>query len=461
MINWAYRKVVVPGFESGIKRRKTFRYWRELEEHQWWTEDRIKSLQMQRLRELLNYCDSHSVWYRNRWREHGVKLGDVQSLSDLARLPITTRQMVQEHACAIRSTEASLRYVSKSTGGSSGVPLQFVIENDANDRRVAAAFRGYGWAGAEPGTKQSHLWGVRLQKLSQGQRIKEKIYDRMLYRRDLLNSFGITDSNVSSYVQRINRYRPKVLVAYANPLFVLARAMEEQSISVHRPQSIIVGSEKLYDHQRELIERAFGAPVYETYGSREFTLIAAECDRHQGLHVSSENLIVEIVDESGKPCPPGTEGQVLVTDLHNRAMPFIRYAIGDRAIESPEPCGCGRGLPMLAKVTGRQVDLLVLPDGRKIPGIFFPHLIKDFPSVRQFQVVQTERDRVELSLVVTNDWNQTEQAELHRRVADHLGPTVQMRLRFVESIPLTPAGKMRVVIGYPDPKSHPPTRIAS
>ncbi|WP_442511949.1 phenylacetate--CoA ligase family protein [Novipirellula sp. SH528] len=456
MFDWAYQKLIIPGFESVLKRRQTFHHWRELEASQWWDPQQIESLQVQRLEQLLATCQSYSPWYRDRWAEHGIDVGSVQSLSDLTALPITTREMIRDNAATIRSSNRKLSTVGKSTGGSSGTPLHFSIECGANDRRVAATYRGYGWAGALPGTKQTHLWGIKLNNASSRQALKDHLYERLLYRRDMLNSFGMSESNVDQYVSRINRYRPSVLVAYANPLFVLARAIEDLGLSVHRPEAIIVGAEKLYDHQRELIERVFGSPIFETYGSREFTLIAAECDRHQGLHLTSENLIVEIVDNDGHACMPGEEGQVIVTDLFNTAMPFVRYAIGDRAVAAPGSCACGRGLPLLHKIVGRQADVLILPDGRSLTGLIFPHLLKDIPAIRQFQVLQVLPDRILLNLVVDKSWNDDQHNSLRSRILDHIGESSKLDIQLVDGIELTASGKMRVVVAYSDsaPTSH-------
>lgn len=460
MIDWAYQRLIIPGFESGFKRRNTFRLWRELEQTQWWHPQQIEPLQIRRLRALLSYCNQFSAWYRHRWAEYGIDVHQICSLADLTTLPITTREMIRDNADKIRTSDSGISFVSKATGGSSGAPLQFLVERDANHRRVAATFRGYGWAGASPGTKQAHLWGINLSNLSLRQRLKEQFYARILYRRDMLNSFEMSESNVQVYVRRLNRYRPRIVVAYANPLFVLARAIEEQRIQVHRPESIIVGAEKLYDHQRECIERAFGAPVFETYGSREFTLIASECEHHRGLHVTSENLIVEVVDDDGRPSAPGEEGQVLVTDLFNTAMPFVRYAIGDRAVAGIDNCPCGRGLPLLEKIVGRQVDVLRLPDGRKVTGLFFPHVVKDFPAIRQFQVVQSAEDMIRLRLVVGDNWSNYDDDELRRRIIKNIGNSSRLEIDRVDQIELTAAGKMRVVVGYVGPEQHPPSRIA-
>jgi phenylacetate-CoA ligase len=190
----------------------------------------------------------------------------------------------------------------------------------------------------------------------------------------------------------------------------------------------------------------FHAPVFETYGSREFMLIGAECDQHAGLHLSLENLLVEIVDDDGRPTPAGQEGNVVITDLFNYGMPFVRYVNGDRAVAGFPLCPCGRGLPLLTKVVGRQLDTLTMPDGRKVPGEFFPHLIKEFPCVRRFQVVQDAVDRITLKLVVDGGLTLAERESLLHEIRRGTGSAVQIQLDLVNDIPLTKAGKHRVVV---------------
>jgi phenylacetate-CoA ligase len=262
----------------------------------------------------------------------------------------------------------------------------------------------------------------------------------------MTNSFHMNDGNIAWYLNQLNAVRPQCIVAYTNPLYTFARSIEEQGLHPFSPRSIIVGAEKLHGFQRELIERVFRAPVFETYGSREFMLIGGECEHHNGLHITMENLLVEIVDDDGRHTPPGQEGNVVITDLTNRSMPFIRYLNGDRAIAGFEQCPCGRGLPLLKKVVGRRLDMLETPDGRRIPGEFFPHLIKDFASIRRFQVIQDESERIQVCLVVNRDWGDDDLHQLERQIRDVIGDVVQLEIAVVDHIPLTPAGKLRVVI---------------
>jgi phenylacetate-CoA ligase len=449
MIEQAYRRFIIPGFESVLKRRKTFRFWNELEDSQWWSRERLEELQLRRLHELITYCFSYSPYYRDLWTSQGLSLRDLRSLSDIQKWPVTSREAMRDHADEIASTAQGVKVVSKSTGGSSGVPLRFVIEREADDRRMAAAHRGYAWAGAAPGTRQTHLWGVALGNTSRLHRWKEYLHARYLYRREMLNSFDLSDESIPKFLGRIHRFGPDVLVAYTNPLYLFARTIEQRGLRAYRPKALIVGAEKLHDFQRELIERVFSAPVFETYGAREFTLIGAECEHHTGLHLTMENLLVEVVDDDGVPTPAGEEGNVVITDLFNVAMPFIRYQIGDRAISGFGSCACGRGLPLLKKVVGRQLDMLITADGRHLAGEFFPHLIKDYPAVRQFQVVQSQRDLIELKLVVNGQWGQETRESLRKKVQASVGGSTRLRIHEVDNIPLTAMGKLRVVIRHP------------
>jgi phenylacetate-CoA ligase len=251
---------------------------------------------------------------------------------------------------------------------------------------------------------------------------------------------------VPEFLARHNRYRPDAVVAYTNAIYEFARMLRERGIEPYSPRAIIVGAEKLHLFQRELIQEVFSTPVFETYGSREFMLIGAECERHEGLHLTHEQLLVEILDDQGNPTPDGQEGNVVITDLYNLGMPFVRYVTGDRGISGWASCSCGRGLPLMKPIKGRQLDVLTTPDGRRVPGEFFPHLMKDFKAVQRFQVLQDAPDRVRLRLVAGPAWSIADAARVSELASGALGPAVSFEIVRANEISLTGQGKLCVVV---------------
>ncbi len=232
---------------------------------------------------------------------------------------------------------------------------------------------------------------------------------------------------------------------YVGPLVRLAEWLLANHRQVARPASVIGAAEALHPFQRELIEKAFGAPAYNTYGCREFMLIASECEHRQGLHVNADHLVVETLDHEGMPAIDGS-GEVAVTDLFNYGMPFIRYVNGDMATYATSTCACGRGLPMLASVDGRKLDAIRTPAGHILPGEFFPHMLKDVPGLARFQLVQRRLDRLDLSIVRGRGFEDASLDYIRREVGKVLGDSAELHCHFVDDIPLTRSGKLRVTV---------------
>lgn len=440
----AVHRALIRCYEGGWHRRPVFRYWGELEASQWWTAERLADLQLSRLRALLLHAATTSPWYRDTWRVGGLDPRNIHSLADFARWPIVDRETIRAHRTSMRSTAPGLRLIHKATGGSSGVPLQFDLDADSNERRMAAWHRGYQWAGAGPGTRQWYLWGVAPGANDSWKHRKGRLYDR-LYRRTTMSCFDLAEGTTDRFLASLNRTRPDAIVAYTGAIYTLARLLDERGLRPFAPRSIVVGAEQLHEFQRELIERVFQAPVFETYGSREFMLMGAECAEHAGLHLTQENLLIEVVDEDGHPLPAGEEGNIVVTDLTNFGLPFIRYANGDRGIAASGACACGRHLPRLERVTGRRLDVLRTPDGHRLPGEIFPHLLKELPSVRRFQVIQERPDAITIRLVAPS-WSEADAVWLRGEIGRVAGDRMQVELELTDDIPLTGAGKLQVVV---------------
>lgn len=442
---YLYRHLLFPAFESVYKQRHTLRYWQQLERSQWWSLQELQTEQFAALQRLLRHADENSPYYRQLWAEHQLDVRRLHDRADFGRYPLLQKEHIRQHRLELRAHHDTRPLISKTTGGSTGIPLTFDLDVGSYERRNAATLRGYGWAGATPGTKQWYLWGVPLDAQPAWKTWKNRAYEA-IQRRQVVNSFALSEATVPDILRTLNRYRPDVIVAYTNALYHFARSLAERGQRPFSPQAIVVGAEKLHGFQRELIESVFGAPVFETYGSREFMLTGAECSEHAGLHLTTEHLYLEILQDDGTPTPAGQVGNVVVTDLYNYGMPFIRYVTGDQAVAGCGQCRCGRGLPLLQEVRGRRLDVIRTPDGRTVPGEFFPHLMKDYAGIRQFQVVQPSRERLELRVVLGPSWTEADQAKVLHRVEQTVGPAVRLAWQPVPAIALTQAGKHRVVV---------------
>jgi phenylacetate-coenzyme A ligase PaaK-like adenylate-forming protein len=443
MYEAVFRHVLFPAYETGLRGRQTLTYLAGYQRDQWLAPEQIATLQWARLKRLLEHCQREVPYYRRRWRELGIEVSDIRNLDDYAQLPLLTKADIREHSDELKADSWRDRLLTKATGGSTGEPLRFGYTRESNDRRTAVMWRGYGWAGSRMGRRTLFLWGGAVGEPSRAHRFKDRIYNTV-FARAMLDSFHMSEANIAEYAEAIDRYRPEIIVAYVGPLVRLAQWLIATGRRIWQPHSIIGAAEALHEFQREIIEQAFGCPAFNTYGCREFMLIAAECEQHRGLHVSTDHLVVELCQPTGATATQS--GEVVITDLFNYGMPFVRYANGDRATASAGHCACGRGLPLLARVDGRVLDAIRTPAGHVLPGEFFPHMLKDVNGLQRFQLVQRKLDRLDLSIVRGADFDDTSLAYIRREVGKVLGDSVALHCHFVDDIPLTPSGKLRVTV---------------
>lgn len=438
-----FRNVLYPLYETTLRRRRTLAYLAEYEASQWLPPGRIEALQWERLRTLLRHCWEHVPYYRRAWSAAGVAaVEDIRTPGDFERLPVLRKQDVRTHFEALKAGPLRHRLLYKTTGGSTGEPLKIGYTRDSYERRVAAMFRGYGWAGAAAGTRTLYLWGVP------GLGWRERLHHAAFNRR-MLDVFPMSDHNMAGYADAIDAHRPQAIVGYASSVVRLARWLQEHGRRVHPPRSVLCAAEPLHDYQRELIARTFGCRVFNTYGCREFMLLASECD-HGGLHVNADHLRLELGQAHAGPHAPNggpvrTRQEVLVTDLHNYGMPLVRYANGDLATPRAGRCTCGRGLPMLAHVDGRSMDALRSPGGHYV-GEYLEHLVFGTPGIVRFQAEQSRPDEIEVRLVRGNGFQDASLERIRERMHAAYGHDLRLAFSFHAQIPLTASGKLRVAV---------------
>lgn len=438
-----YRRGLWPFYEK-TRGRTTCRLLAEAERTQWRAPGEVRQQQWDELKRLLKHAYEQSPWHRARFDRHRLQPERIDSLADFQNLPSMNKDDVRQHRDEMLARDYQGQVYEHRTGGSTGTPLQFYVNRNSYEWRLAVSMRGYGWAGCEDGDRQFYVWGAPIGVPTLKQRVKTRLHHAFL-RRKLFSSFNFSEAAMAECARQINMLRAPTLVGYTNALVLLARYLEESNQEIHAPRAIITAAEGVNSLDRELLERVFRAPVFVSYGSREFMLIAMECEQHRGMHISADNLLVEVVGED-RASTTGEVGKILITDLHNFGMPFIRYEIGDLGVSPARLCPCGRGLPLLERIEGRLLDAIRTPDGKIVPGEFFPHLMKEFDAVQQFQVVQKTLDALEIKLVLRDEGHTTQFQRMEREIKRVLGHSIIINFNRVDKIPLTASGKFRVTV---------------
>jgi phenylacetate-CoA ligase len=421
-------------------------YYRGLKRSQWLSPEKIREFQERRLRRLVHHAYQHVAFYRERLDALGIKPADIVTLEDLRRLPLLSKEDVREnlHFDLLAANKDNRRIQKVATSGSTGEPFICYADRRQLEIRWAATLRSMEWTGYRFGDRQARLWHQTI-GMSWQQILREWI-DARLSRRIFIPAFELSEADLTRALARIRRHRPALIDGYAECFNYLAGHARRHGIRGIHPKGIISSAQVLPDDSRATIEEAFGTRVFDKYGSREFSGIAYECEAHAGHHVVAESYIVEVLKD-GVPAKPGEMGEVVITDLNNYCMPFVRYRIGDLAIavDPAEPCPCGRGLPRLGRIEGRVQSLIVGAGGRVVPGSLFLHLFKDYDFLlRQFQVVQEQEGAVVLKVVKAPRFDDQAFGEALEILRRYLGRETRIDVQFVESIPLVRTGKRQL-----------------
>jgi phenylacetate-CoA ligase len=376
-------------------------------------------------------------------REAGVSPDDIGGVDDLVRLPMLTKDDVRQNLYfdIMSSNHRKDEVLKISTSGSTGEPFVCYADRSQLEFRWAATTRSMMWTGWRPGDRQVRLWHQTI-GMTHSQALRE-LADARLMRRTFIPAYEISEARLDSFLRTIERARPVLLDGYAESFNFLARYLRAHNRLDISPRGIMSSAQSLPESSRETIEAAFGCRVFDKYGSREFSGIAYECDGHSGHHTVAEGYVVEVL-RSGRPCPPGEVGEVVITDLNNFCLPFIRYRIGDLA-EAMDPafhCPCGRGLPMLGAIQGRVQSIIVGSDGRYIPGTFFAHVFKDFDHVvRQYQVLQDRPGEITLRVIRGSRYSEPAMQDVLGLLRRFLGERTRITTEFVEQIEMVRTGK--------------------
>jgi phenylacetate-CoA ligase len=400
----------------------------------------IRARQWERLISLLRHAHDTVPFYRH------YDCSSIRNEDDWRQLPILTKDAIRAAGPRLLSTRFQRRELRrKTTSGSTGVALEILVDEPSMQWKRACTLRSDEWSGWRFGEPVAKVWG-NPEYMRHGWRghLRNAVLERACY----LDTLRLDEHALADFARRLRRQPPSLLFGHAHSLCLLAEYLNAQDIDDVRPRGIIATAMVLHPWQRRVIEKVFGCPVTNRYGCEEVSLIACECERHQGLHINSDNLLVEVLRD-GRPARAGEAGNVVVTDLTNRAMPLIRYQVGDAAVASDRRCPCGRGLPLLERIDGREADYVVTARGELISGISLTeNFAMEVPGVAQIQIVQQAIDRFLFRIVRGPDFCQDSLQRLCALVNQRFGPDVRFSCDFVAQIPQEASGKYRFCISH-------------
>jgi phenylacetate-CoA ligase len=423
--------------------RNVEHYYDSLERTQWLSLSQMRELQDEKLRRLIRHAYRNVPYYRAQMQARKLRPEDIRGQGDLHRLPFLTKDDIRKHLYfdIVSENHNKADVLRITTSGSTGEPFVCYADRAQLEFRWAATLRAQEWTGYRFGDPTVRLWHQTV-GMTREQVLREKA-DAFLCNRTFIPVFELQAQRLAQMVQTIADAQPVLMDGYAEALDFLAQYLKSEGRIDVRPRALMSSAQTLPAASRRLIEEAFGCKVFDKYGSREFSGIAYECDSHDGHHVVAEGYIVEVLKE-GRPARPGEVGEIVITDLNNYCLPFIRYRIGDlaEAMDGESACSCGRGAPRLGAIAGRVQSIIEGTDGQFLPGAFFSHYLKEFDhAIKRFQVIQEERGAIKFCVVKGGRYSDDVLQEVLATFRRFLGEKLRIDVEFIDNVALVRTGK--------------------
>lgn len=444
LINWVYTYTVLPAFEP-VSFKGLGVHMASLRKRELMSFQENQDLQWRDVLKLLRHAENSSPFYRKRFAEAGIDIKQIQSPNDFQKIPPLTRDDLRAHLQEIRSQrfqESELR--AAATGGTTDTPVPILRNTESLPWKSAVQWRFNSWAAMLPGDKVFHLWGAR-QDYSENPSWRWLLYDRYLMRRIWAATSILNEEVFESYRELLNELRPKVIYAYPTPLALFCEYLRDAGKPFHHPYSAISTAEPLLDEQRSVIESTLRCSVFEHYGSREFGMIAGECEEHNGMHLNPVSAYSEYVPVESSEAPGLKE--ILVTDLLNFGMPLIRYRANDCVIRELGVCKCGRGYPLMGRIVGRTGDVFQLRNGDRVPGVALTNrVLKVCPGLVKTQIIQESFDEFRIKYVPGPKFSNEDLDLLRVNLHLFMPDTTHWTFEKVDEIPRERSGKTRFCI---------------
>ena len=439
------RRNLFEPFHAWVSRSPKLRYWKELEKTQFISEEQLREIQWRRLEEMLRFAWENNDFYRQRFKDVGLTPDDIRSPEYLRRLPVLTKGEIRANTPAMISRGFDVEKLQRAkTGGSTGKALELYFTEECSELRNACALRHNLWSGWKRGEPVAAIWGNPVFPGSFQEKLRQFIAEPPVV---YLDTMAVSSGSVARFVGQWRQVKPTLIFGHAHSIFILTRAIEEMGIDDLRPRGIISSSMMLLPHERKKIEAVFRIKVTDRYGCEEVSLIASECEKHEGLHLNIEHLFIEFLRDDGMPTEPGEPGKIVVTDLMNRAMPFIRYQVEDMGVPTDRKCSCGRGLPLMESITGRVADFLIKKDGTRVAGVsLIENTLTRFPGLDQMQIIQNHLNEVLVRIVPGAAFGDEVTLRLEEYFKEVFGREIKVKFSLVDVIQPEKSGKYRFSI---------------
>ena len=413
-------------------------YWRrKLWQSQYDTLKQQQELQWRLFSNLLKHCFRHVPYYRKCFAERGLRQSDFNSLDDLSRIPILSKNQLIAHADQLKADNfAKYRPSEIRTSGTTGTPLVVYWDLGSNILELTCMWRHFNWGGYRLGEP---FLDIRSVVMAEPAGYKWNWKCRGLE----MSSDNLRPSNIREFAEIIRQHRIKLWRGHPSSIDTLCRILDESGIEDIKPKYIYTSSEAVLEHQRKWIESWVGVPVCDSYGLKEHNALICQCPKG-GYHIASEYGLVEIIKDDGRPALPGEEGRIIATSLHNRAFPLLRYDTGDYATPTHLMCPCGRTLPLVEQLTGRIDDRLLTVDGNWVSGVHFAFFFAS--GVRKAQLIQESPGSLDVYLVPLEGYGPSTENHLAEALKTKLGRSMNIVIHVVEELPDGSSGKFKFVI---------------
>jgi len=418
-------------------------YYNYLTRSQWFTTDQLIEMQVKELKRIITYAGQNVPYYIDVFDKLKLSPDDINSIEDLRKLPILTKEEVRANCERLKSKCYKKKdSVISHTSGSTGKALELTLSKESYKKEQALIWFHRSLGGIKYKDKTATFAGHMVIDVCCK---RPPFWVNNLYENQIIfSSYHLTEDNLKYYVEKLIRFQPKLIWGYPSSIYLIAAFLEKENITELQPKAIFLSSETLLDYQREKIEKAFNTKVFILYGNGEMVARIIECEKG-GLHILHEYGIIEFLDKNDEPVDYGQIGRMICTGFINYAMPLIRYDIGDVAIPLNKTCECGRKHLLVEGMIGRLDDYVVTPEGRLL-GCLGGTIFEDVKAVQEAQIIQKDRNTIILKIVKRLEYSEKDTQKLVSLVQNSVGNGMKIGFEFTDNIPRLPNGKFKFVI---------------